>query len=250
MADYDNINWRAASSLPILQTADDNDTLIGLHGGALARILASALGTGGGSWSITAEKEDGVTTLTITDGESEQVVEIYDGTDGGAPSISAARTGSTVTLTITAADGTVSTVDLHDGTDGADGSDGQDGADGQDGQDGADGFSPTISVSKVGGVATVYITDKNGTQSFELRDAETSYTLPVASASTLGGVRPAARTADMTQTVGVDSAGALYTSVGKSYWTGTQAEYEALGSWDAGMLYVILPEPDPQEENP
>lgn len=37
------------------------------------------------------------------------------------------------------------------------------------------------------------------------------YTLPVANASTLGGVKPVAKTSEMTQNVGVDSDGALYT---------------------------------------
>ena len=38
-----------------------------------------------------------------------------------------------------------------------------------------------------------------------------SYTLPVASSTTLGGVKPVAKTASMTQEVGVDASGALYT---------------------------------------
>lgn len=37
------------------------------------------------------------------------------------------------------------------------------------------------------------------------------YTLPIASANTLGGVQPVAKTSEMTQQVGVDSSGALYT---------------------------------------
>lgn len=40
------------------------------------------------------------------------------------------------------------------------------------------------------------------------------YTLPVASSTTLGGVKPVARTSDMTQNVGVDANGALYTAPG------------------------------------
>lgn len=42
------------------------------------------------------------------------------------------------------------------------------------------------------------------------------YTLPVANAATLGGVKPTAATADMTQPVGVDAAGALFTAPGAS----------------------------------
>ena len=41
-----------------------------------------------------------------------------------------------------------------------------------------------------------------------------TYTLPVASAAALGGVQPAAKTDDMTQAVGVDEAGALWTAAG------------------------------------
>lgn len=40
------------------------------------------------------------------------------------------------------------------------------------------------------------------------------YTLPVASSTTLGGVKPVAKTASMTQEVGVDASGALYTEPG------------------------------------
>lgn len=39
-----------------------------------------------------------------------------------------------------------------------------------------------------------------------------SYTLPIASSAQLGGVQPAAKTDDMTQAVGVDEAGALWTA--------------------------------------
>lgn len=42
-----------------------------------------------------------------------------------------------------------------------------------------------------------------------------SYVLPVASADTLGGVKPAAKTDDMTQLVGVDESGALFTAPGE-----------------------------------
>ena len=40
------------------------------------------------------------------------------------------------------------------------------------------------------------------------------YTLPVANSTTLGGVRPVAKTSNMTQSVGVDANGALYTAPG------------------------------------
>ena len=41
-----------------------------------------------------------------------------------------------------------------------------------------------------------------------------TYTLPIASSAQLGGVQPAAKTDDMTQAVGVDEAGALWTAAG------------------------------------
>lgn len=45
---------------------------------------------------------------------------------------------------------------------------------------------------------------------------EPGYTLPVASPSALGGVKPVAKTDDMTQQVGVDANGALFTAQGGS----------------------------------
>ena len=41
-----------------------------------------------------------------------------------------------------------------------------------------------------------------------------SYTLPIATETTLGGVQPVAKTDDMAQAVGVDEAGALWTAAG------------------------------------
>lgn len=56
------------------------------------------------------------------------------------------------------------------GPEGPEGPAGQDGRDGQDGAPGADGFSPTASVSKSGKVATITITDKNGTTTAQVSD--------------------------------------------------------------------------------
>ena len=47
-----------------------------------------------------------------------------------------------------------------------------------------------------------------------VQGAGSGYTLPVASSTTLGGVKPVAKTASMTQEVGVDASGALYTEPG------------------------------------
>lgn len=41
-----------------------------------------------------------------------------------------------------------------------------------------------------------------------------SYTLPIANATTLGGVKPVSKTSEMTQAVGIDSEGRLYTKPG------------------------------------
>lgn len=49
-----------------------------------------------------------------------------------------------------------------------------------------------------------------------------SYTLPVASSSQLGGVQPVAKTDAMTQSVGVDETGALFTEPGSSGGGGTE----------------------------
>ena len=45
-------------------------------------------------------------------------------------------------------------------------------------------------------------------------DPGATYTLPIASSTQLGGVQPAAKTDDMTQAVGVDAGGALWTASG------------------------------------
>jgi len=48
-------------------------------------------------------------------------------------------------------------------------------------------------------------------------EAGSNYTLPAASSETLGGVQPAEKTAAMTQAVGVDANGALWTAPGEHY---------------------------------
>ena len=67
-----------------------------------------------------------------------------------------------------------------------------------------------------------------------------SYTLPVASSTTLGGVKPVAKTASMTQEVGVDASGALYTEPGSGGGgTVTEADIEnALGYKPIGAADV------------
>ena len=51
-----------------------------------------------------------------------------------------------------------------------------------------------------------------------------SYTLPIASSTQLGGVQPAAKTETMTQAVGVDAGGALWTAPGSGEGGGGYGE--------------------------
>lgn len=70
-----------------------------------------------------------------------------------------------------------------------------------------------------------------------------SYTLPIASAAQLGGVMPAAKTDEMTQAVGVDAAGGLWTMAGGEVLTfrntklasGTFASGESSGAKSIGL---------------
>lgn len=50
----------------------------------------------------------------------------------------------------------------------------------------------------------------------QITKVPTDYTLPTASATVLGGVKPVAKTSAMTQSVGVDANGLLYTAPGSS----------------------------------
>lgn len=55
---------------------------------------------------------------------------------------------------------------------GQDGQDGTNGTDGTNGVDGQDGFSPTATVTKSGNIATITITDKNGTTTTTVSDGK------------------------------------------------------------------------------
>ena len=55
-----------------------------------------------------------------------------------------------------------------------------------------------------------------------------TYTLPVASSTILGGVQPVAKTDAMTQSVGVDEAGALFTEPGGGGSSGGEDNWETL----------------------
>lgn len=120
-----------------------------------------------------------------------------DGQDGHSPVVTATKVEKVTTISV---DGEP-IVTINDGVDGQDGTDGTDGADGhtpvltaikvggvttvysdgvqiaqindgQNGSNGADGYSPTATVSKVGKVSTLTVTDKNGTTSVQINDGQ------------------------------------------------------------------------------
>lgn len=70
---------------------------------------------------------------------------------------------------------------------------------------------------KIGNATTVY----DGSSGKTVEIPANSYTLPVASATTLGGVKPTTKTSEMSQPVGVDADGALYTEPGDYTLTDT-----------------------------
>ena len=69
-------------------------------------------------------------------------------------------------LTITLTDGTTATFTVQNGSKGSQGKQGNAGA------NGADGYSPTVSVTEIIGGHRVTITDKNGSQTFDVMDGE------------------------------------------------------------------------------
>ena len=64
-----------------------------------------------------------------------------------------------------------------------------------------------------------------------------AYSLPTAGASTLGGVKPVAKTSAMTQDVGVDSAGKLYTKPGEGAYDLPTASTSTLGGIKTSEAY-------------
>ena len=71
-----------------------------------------------------------------------------------------------------------------------------------------------------------------------------SYTLPIATADTLGGVKPVAKTEDMTQEVGVDETGALFTTPG----SGTSGcDFYTEISVEEDVASYTVPDLDPTE---
>lgn len=75
-----------------------------------------------------------------------------------------------------------------------------------------------------------------------------SYTLPIATPTQLGGVKPVAKTDEMTQEVGVDEEGGLFTSVGKI----TPRELELIIDFtveEQAIYYIFTKEQYPKIEN-
>lgn len=92
---------------------------------------------------------------------------------------------------------------------------GETGPAGPKGADGKDGAGMDVTGAKVGQIAKITAVDSVGKPTeWEPVDMPSggSYTLPVASPTVLGGVKPIAKTDAMTQGVGVDDAGALWTA--------------------------------------
>ena len=71
-------------------------------------------------------------------------------------------------------------------------------------------------------------------------DPGASYTLPIASPTVLGGVKPVAKTEDMTQSVGVDAAGALFTVPGSGGGSAGSEGYETIVDFTAEEAVTVF----------
>ncbi len=156
------------------------------------------------------------------------------GEDGFSPTVTVSKLGTQTTITITDAKGPHSAT-INDGAAGAPGKDGAAGAPGED------GFSPTVNINKVGKTTTITITDKTGPHVATIEDGADgegggggSYTLPVASAETLGGVKAKAKTDAETVEVAVDEAGKLWVKLSDIKALTSPAELGAITSIFAG----------------
>lgn len=97
------------------------------------------------------------------------------------------------------------------------GAKGDTGPAGPKGADGKDGAGMDVTGAKVGQIAKITAVDSAGKPTeWEPVDMPSggTYTLSIASPTVLGGVKPIAKTDAMTQGVGVDAAGALWTAAG------------------------------------
>lgn len=100
------------------------------------------------------------------------------------------------------------------------GAKGDTGPAGPKGADGKDGAGMDVTGAKVGQIAKITAVDSAGKptewEPVDMPSGGGAYTLPIASPTVLGGVKPIAKTDAMTQNVGVDDAGELWTAAGGS----------------------------------
>lgn len=120
----------------------------------------------GSSATVTKTEQDGVVHLAFG---------IPKGATGDTPTITASKTGKTTSIYV----------------------DGSEVAQIEDGTDGTDGISPSISVTDITGGHRVVITDKDGTESFDVEDGATGATPNL----TIGTVETLEPTDDATATI-------------------------------------------------
>lgn len=133
--------------------------------------------------------------------------------------INASKLGKVATITITDRNGIEKSVEVLDG---AKGETGDTGATGQTGATGADGFSPIANVSKNGSIATISITDKNGTTTTNISDGVDGKD---------GAIQYTAG-----DNIKIEN---NVISTAKKIWIGTQEEYDNLQTYDNDTLYFI-----------
>lgn len=109
------------------------------------------------------------------------------------------------------------------GPQGPQGLQGAKGDKGDKGDPGDDGFSPTATVTQTATGATITVTDKNGTTTANIANGKDgSYTLPAATAETLGGIKVGSR-------LSIDSNGVLSADEQSSSYTLPVASTSTLG---------------------
>lgn len=99
----------------------------------------------------------------------------------------------------------------------------------------------------VGAILPVFVPSGNFNVAFTMymQESGSSSTggaeIPVATRTTLGGVKPIAKTSDMTQTVGIDSSGRLYTTPGGGSGSGSVASVSGIlkGDGNGGVSAAI-----------
>lgn len=104
---------------------------------------------------------------------------------------------------------------------------------------------PTATTAALGGVKTAeaYSSSKHtlktavNSSGVLYAEAPAAYTLPTATSSTLGGVKPVAKTSAMTQNVGVDANGKLYTEPGAGAYSLPTASTSELGGVKTSEAY-------------